>query len=47
MWICADLSRKFTDDEEYIKQEIERFGANTLVFVLVPEYMTGKIVNES
>ncbi len=45
--ICADLSRKFTDDEEYIRHEIEQFGKGTLVFALVPEHMTGKIVNEA
>ena len=45
--ICADLSRKFTDDEQYIQNEIEHSGPGTLMFALVPEYMTGKIVNEA
>ena len=45
--ISEELSRKFTDDDEYIQQEIDRSGPGTLVFALVPEHITGKIVNES
>jgi nitroimidazol reductase NimA-like FMN-containing flavoprotein (pyridoxamine 5'-phosphate oxidase superfamily) len=45
--ISKELSRKFTDDEESIQQEIERSGPGTLMFALVPEHITGKIVNES
>ncbi len=45
--ICEELSRKFTSDEAYIAREIERSGAGTLLFALVPEHMTGKTVNES
>ena len=45
--ISALLSRKFTADHEYIEKEIETYGAATLMFALVPEYMTGKIVNEA
>ena len=45
--ITADLSRKFTDDEQYIKDEIARSGPGTFMFALVPEHMTGKIVNEA
>ena len=45
--ISALLSRKFTDDNEYIEKEIETYGAATLMFELVPEHMTGKIVNEA
>ncbi len=45
--ICEKLSRKFTSDEAYIAREIERSGPGTLLFALVPEHMTGKIVNES
>ena len=41
------LSLKFTDDEQYIRSEIERFGANTLMFCLTPEHMSGKLVKES
>lgn len=45
--ICKELSRKFTNDEEYINKEIERSGAGVLCFKLIPEHMTGKLVNES
>ena len=45
--IAKDLSHKFTLDEKYIEDEIKRSGAHTLMFALVPEYITGKIVNES
>lgn len=45
--IAGELSRKFTDDESYIRYELEHSGPNTLMFALVPEYMTGKAVKES
>jgi nitroimidazol reductase NimA-like FMN-containing flavoprotein (pyridoxamine 5'-phosphate oxidase superfamily) len=45
--IARLLSYKFTDDEEYIRREIEHAGPRTLMFALVPEHMTGKLVNES
>ncbi|MBO6055267.1 MAG: pyridoxamine 5'-phosphate oxidase family protein [Oscillospiraceae bacterium] len=45
--IAAELSRKFTDDEAYIRKEIVRSGPGTLVFALRPEQITGKLVNES
>ena len=41
------LSRKFTDDEAYIDREIERSGPGTLMFALVPEHISGKLVNEA
>ena len=41
------LSYKFTDDEEYIRKEIERSGNNTLMFAIEIEHMTGKIVKEA
>lgn len=44
--ICRRLSYKFTRDDAYIDEEIARSGAGVLVFELVPEHMTGKIVNE-
>ena len=45
--ISRRLSRKFTDDEAYIEAEIRRSGPGTLLFALIPEHMTGKLVNES
>ncbi len=45
--ICAELSRKFTVDEAYIAREIEKSGPGTMLFALVPEHISGKIVKES
>lgn len=45
--IARELSLKFTRDMEYIQREIDRFGPGTLVFALVPEKITGKLVKES
>lgn len=45
--ISAKLSRKFTDDEAYIRAEIERSGKRTLLLKLTPEHICGKLVNES
>ena len=44
--ICRQLCYKFTDDEAYISEEIERFAKTTLVMELEIEHMTGKFVNE-
>jgi len=41
------LSNKFTDDKDYIDCEIQKYGPGTMMFALVPEHMTGKLVNES
>ena len=45
--ICARLSRKFTDDEEYIRRELESALSRTLCLELEIDHMTGKRVNES
>ncbi len=45
--ITRKLSYKFTDDTTYIEREIENSGPGVLVFELIPEHMTGKLVNES
>ena len=45
--ICRELSYKFTDDAEYIEGEVRRSGPGVMVLMLIPEHMTGKIVNES
>lgn len=47
MAITRQLSLKYTDDIHYIDWEIQQSGKNTLVFRLVPEHITGKLVNES
>ena len=41
------LSYKYTDDAEYIEDEIKRCEAGTLCFTLTPEHISGKLVNES
>lgn len=45
--ISKELSHKFTVDDDYIQDEIRCSGAATLMFALVPEHITGKLVNES
>ena len=45
--ISRKLSHKFTRDEAYIEKEITHSGPRTLMFRLVPQHMTGKLVNES
>jgi len=45
--ITTKLSYKFTQDEEYIKKEIENFAPATLLLQLTPEHMSGKLVNEA
>lgn len=44
--ISRELSRKFTDDEDYIEQEVRSSGAGVLCFALEIEAMTGKTVEE-
>ena len=45
--IAARLSRKFTDDEDYIRREIAQFAPATMLFALTPEHITGKTVHEA
>lgn len=45
--IAEELCHKFTDDDEYIRNEITHSGPGTLMFALVPEHITGKIVREA
>lgn len=45
--ICRKLCRKFTDDEEYIEDEITKYAKKVLILELTPEHITGKLVNES
>lgn len=47
MDVIRRMSRRFTDNEEYIEQEIQQAGARTLVFALTPEHMTGKTILEA
>ena len=45
--ITACLSRKFTSDEEYIAEEIEKFLKATVLLKLTPEHICGKRIKES
>ena len=45
--IARLLSYKFTNDEKYIEDEIKKSGPRTFMFALVPEHITGKLVNEA
>lgn len=45
--ITAKLSRKFTNDEEYIQKEIKSALSRTLLLRLTPIHTCGKKVNEA
>ena len=45
--IARKLSYKFTQDEAYIQNEIDRFAKATLLLKLTPEHVCGKFVKES
>ena len=45
--VCTSLCRKFTQDEAYIREELEAYGHETLLLRLRPAHMRGKLVTES
>ena len=45
--ITKKLSYKFTQDEEYIRTEIEKYAKATLLLQLTPEHVSGKQITES
>ena len=45
--ITTRLSLKFTQDEAYIREEIEKYARATLLLELTPEHICGKVVEES
>jgi len=45
--VCRKIGFKFTDDVDYIEKDLARNLKNVLCLELVPEHMTGKLVNES
>lgn len=47
VYISEKLSRKFTEDETYIKEEIEKYAKQTILLELTPEHICGKSVTES
>ena len=46
-WIGTNLCRKFTDDEEYLQKELKNALPRVQCLELIPEHMTGKLVNEA
>ncbi len=45
--ICTALTRKFTDDAEYLEKELNNAFSRVQCLEFSPEHMTGKLVNES
>lgn len=45
--ITTKLSAKFTDDDDYVRREIEQAGHRTLLLRLTPEHLCGKLVTEA
>lgn len=46
--ICRNIASQFDfADREYIEDEIQKFGKAVTCLELVPEHMTGKLINES
>lgn len=45
--ICTNIGHKFTDDKEYLEDELQRALPRVLCLELAPEHMTGKRVKES
>ena len=45
--VAEALCRKFTEDEAYIRAEIETHAARTLLLAMTPEHICGKRVVES
>ena len=45
--LMVDFCRRFTNDTDYIYNEIKKFGEKTVVLCLEIEHMTGKLVNEA
>ncbi len=45
--ICTEICLKFTDDKDYLEKELTNAFPRVCCLELVPEHMTGKLVNES
>ncbi len=45
--LMVSFCKRFTDDMDYVYDEIEKFKSNTAVLSLEIEHMTGKVVNEA
>ena len=47
MEMVRRLSAKFTDDTAYIEHDIVTAGGHTMCLELIPEHISGKLVNEA
>ena len=45
--VCTELCRKFTNDEDYIRRELETSLQHVLCLELSPDHIVGKRVTES
>jgi nitroimidazol reductase NimA-like FMN-containing flavoprotein (pyridoxamine 5'-phosphate oxidase superfamily) len=45
--IIKNLCYKFTDDENYVADELEKAGNRVCCLELIPEHISGKLVKES
>ncbi|MBQ8983617.1 MAG: pyridoxamine 5'-phosphate oxidase family protein [Lachnospiraceae bacterium] len=45
--ICEALVKKFTDDQAYLEKEMTNAFPRVQCLELIPDHMTGKLVNES
>lgn len=45
--ISRNLGLKYTPDTEYIEEEIKKYSKGVQCLKLIPEHISGKIVNES
>ena len=45
--ICTELCKRFTDDEEYLQQELKSALPRVQCLELTVEHISGKLVNES
>ena len=43
--ICTLLTKRFTDDDEYLQRELRDSFKNVKCLELIPEHTTGKLVN--
>lgn len=45
--VCSEMCKKFTDDENYLKQELKNGLSRVQCLELIPDYISGKNVKES
>ena len=47
LYAARQLSYKFTDDEAYIEEDIQRNENRVVILALTPEHISGKLVKEA